>query len=69
MTIQKNIHTPTFGLLTAFSTFGTPLGMAVFGPLCDVIAVQAVFVIGGLLTLPVAVWVLHGALARQTVIQ
>lgn len=67
--VDEAMRGRTFGLLTAFSTFGTPLGMAVFGPLCDVIAVQAVFVIGGLLTLPVAVWVLHGALSQQTVIK
>ncbi|NMM94091.1 MFS transporter [Bifidobacterium oedipodis] len=54
----------TFGLLTAFSTFGTPIGMLVFGPLSDAIPVQAVFVMGGLLTLPVAIWVCAGSRRR-----
>lgn len=41
-----------FGLLTTFSSLGTPLGSLVFGPLADVIDVRLVFAIGGLLTLP-----------------
>lgn len=45
-----------FGLLTTFSGFGTPLGMVVFGPLADMIPVQCIFVIGGVLTVPFGVW-------------
>ncbi|KFI65525.1 MFS transporter [Bifidobacterium cuniculi] len=45
-----------FGLLTTFSGFGTPLGMLVFGPLAEVMDVQTIFVVGGVLTIPLGVW-------------
>lgn len=47
-----------FGLLSAFASFGVPLGMLVVGPLADVIAVQSIFIVGGLLTVPVGLWLL-----------
>lgn len=46
-----------FGLLTTFSGFGTPLGMLVFGPLAEVMDVQTIFVVGGVLTIPLGVWI------------
>ena len=52
-----------FGLDTTLSTFGMPLGMLVFAPLADVIPIAWVFIAGGLLTLPVAWYVL--ALSRR----
>ncbi|WP_055427350.1 MFS transporter [Bifidobacterium aesculapii] len=48
-----------FGLDTTLSTFGMPLGMLVFAPLADVIPIAWVFIAGGLLTLPVAGYVLY----------
>ncbi|KFI97544.1 MFS transporter [Bifidobacterium stellenboschense] len=54
-----------FGLDTMLSTLGMPLGMLVFAPLADVIPIVWVFVAGGLLTLPVAWYVL--ALSRRSV--
>ncbi|MBW3078455.1 MFS transporter [Bifidobacterium simiiventris] len=55
-----------FGLLNAFSTFGTPLGMLVFGPLADMIDVRLIFIIGGALTIPLGCWLAHvGAVTRQ----
>ncbi|MBW3091034.1 MFS transporter [Bifidobacterium miconisargentati] len=47
-----------FGLDTMLSTLGMPLGMLIFAPLADVIPIAWVFVAGGLLTLPVAWYVL-----------
>lgn len=52
-----------FGLDTTLSTFGMPLGMLVFAPIADVIPIAWVFIAGGLLTLPVAWYVL--ALSRR----
>lgn len=40
------------GLLTAVSASGVPAGMLVFGPLADVVDVQLLFVVGGLMTVP-----------------
>ena len=48
-----------FGLDTTLSTFGMPLGMLVFAPIADVIPIAWVFIAGGLLTLPVAGYVLY----------
>ncbi|WP_417852221.1 MFS transporter [Bifidobacterium olomucense] len=47
-----------FGLDTMLSTLGMPLGMLIFAPLADVIPIAWVFVAGGLLAVPVAVYVL-----------
>ncbi|KFI94135.1 transporter, major facilitator family protein [Bifidobacterium saguini DSM 23967] len=47
-----------FGLDTMLSTLGMPLGMLIFAPLADVIPIAWVFIAGGLLTLPVAWYVL-----------
>ncbi|WP_335341913.1 MFS transporter [Bifidobacterium moraviense] len=47
-----------FGLDTMLCTLGEPLGMLVFAPLADVIPIAWVFISGGLLTLPVAWYVL-----------
>ncbi|WP_318643723.1 MFS transporter [Bifidobacterium platyrrhinorum] len=54
-----------FGLDTMLSTLGMPLGMLVFAPLADVIPIVWVFVSGGVLTLPVAWYVL--TLSRRSV--
>ncbi|WP_423734934.1 MFS transporter [Bifidobacterium parmae] len=54
-----------FGLDTTLSTLGMPLGMLVFAPLADMIPIVWVFVAGGLLTLPVAWYVL--VLSRRSV--
>ncbi|KAA8820700.1 MFS transporter [Bifidobacterium rousetti] len=48
-----------FGLDNTFATFGMPLGMLIFAPLADVIPIAWVFIAGGLLTLPVAWYVLY----------
>ena len=48
-----------FGLDTTLATFGMPLGMLIFAPLADVIPISWVFIAGGLLTLPVAWYVLY----------
>ncbi|WP_152210305.1 MFS transporter [Bifidobacterium cebidarum] len=56
-----------FGLDTMLSTLGMPLGMLIFAPLADVIPIAWVFIAGGLLTLPVAWYVL--ALSRKGVPQ
>ncbi|KFI56740.1 MFS transporter [Bifidobacterium callitrichos] len=48
-----------FGLDNTFATFGMPLGMLIFAPLADVISIAWVFIAGGLLTLPVAWYVLY----------
>ena len=45
-----------FGLDTTLSTLGMPLGMLVFAPLADMIPISLVFVIGGVLTLPIGVY-------------
>ncbi len=54
-----------FGLLTTFSSLGTPLGSLVFGPLADVIDVRWVFAIGGLLTLPAGIALLGSARRKE----
>ncbi|MBT1174701.1 MFS transporter [Bifidobacterium sp. LC6] len=54
-----------FGLDTMLSTLGMPLGMLIFAPLADVIPIAWVFIAGGLLTLPVAWYVL--VLSRKDV--
>ena len=41
------------GLLTSVSAFGVPAGMLVFGPLADVVDVRLLFVVGGLMTVPI----------------
>ncbi|NEG70141.1 MFS transporter [Bifidobacterium choloepi] len=57
-----------FGLLTTFSSFGTPLGLLVFGPLADIVPVRSVFVAGGLLTIPAGMLMLAaGAPSRRRV--
>ena len=53
-----------FGLDVAFCSFGMPLGMLVFAPLADVVPVSWVFVAGGVLSLPIGVYLF--ALARRT---
>lgn len=41
------------------ASFGTPLGMLVFGPLVDMIDVRLIFIIGGALTIPLGCWLGH----------
>ena len=53
-----------FGLDTTLSTLGMPLGMLVFAPLADLIPISLVFVIGGVLTLPIGVY-LFGQTRRR----
>ncbi|MCI6531623.1 MAG: MFS transporter [Bifidobacterium animalis] len=48
-----------FGLLTTFSSFGTPLGLLVFGPLSDIMNIRLVFILGGILTIPAGIWIEH----------
>ncbi|KAB8295669.1 MFS transporter [Bifidobacterium avesanii] len=47
-----------FGLDTTLATFAMPLGMAVFAPLADVVSIALIFVVAGVLTLPVGAWLL-----------
>ncbi|PAU67929.1 MFS transporter [Bifidobacterium criceti] len=56
---ESDMQGRVFGLLTTFSGFGTPLGMLVFGPLADVVDVRAIFIVGGVLTIPFGVWLLR----------
>lgn len=60
--IQEEVDTDmqgrVFGLLSTFAGFGAPLGMLVFGPLADVVPVQSIFILGGLLTIPVGLWIM-----------
>ena len=51
--VDDDMQGRVFGLLNAFSAFGTPLGMLVFGPLADHVPIRSLFIIGGLLTLPI----------------
>ena len=53
-----------FGLDTTMSTLSMPLGMLIFAPLADVIPISLVFVIGGVLTLPIGVY-LFGQTRRR----
>ena len=45
-----------FGLDTTLSALGMPLGMLIFAPLADVIPISLVFIIGGVLTLPIGIY-------------
>ncbi|MBT1173045.1 MFS transporter [Bifidobacterium sp. MA2] len=64
--VSEGMQGRVFGLLNAFSTFGTPLGMLVFGPLADMIDVRLIFIIGGALTIPLGCWLAHvGAVTRR----
>lgn len=47
------------GLL--ISAFGVPAGMLVFGPLADVVDVRLLFVVGGLMTVPIGAYVMRSA--------
>lgn len=49
------------GLLTSVSAFGVPAGMLVFGPLADVVDVRLLFVVGGLMTVPIGAYVMRSA--------
>lgn len=44
------------GLLTSVSAFGVPAGMLVFGPLAHVVDVRLLFVVGGLMTVPIGAY-------------
>lgn len=57
--VEPSMQGRVFGLLGTFGTFGTPLGMLIFGPLADVIPVRVIFIIGGVLTIPVGLWQLR----------
>ncbi|NMM93176.1 MFS transporter [Bifidobacterium sp. DSM 109957] len=61
--VDGDMQGRVFGLLNAFSAFGTPLGMLVFGPLADHVPVQSLFIVGGLLTLPIGLHLMR--LARR----
>ena len=49
------------GLLTSVSAFGVPAGMLVFGPLADVVDVRLLFVVGGLMIVPIGAYVMRSA--------
>ena len=61
---DENMVGRVFGLDTTLSTLGMPLGMLVFAPLADMIPISLVFVIGGVLTLPIGVY-LFGQTRRR----
>ncbi len=63
---DEHMRGRVFGLLTTFSSLGTPIGSMVFGPLADLIDVRLVFAIGGLLTLPVGIALLRAARAMSS---
>ncbi|GJM47268.1 hypothetical protein BbifJCM1254_16350 [Bifidobacterium bifidum JCM 1254] len=48
-------------MLTSVSAFGVPAGMLVFGPLADVVDVRLLFVVGGLMTVPIGAYVMRSA--------
>ena len=43
-------------LTPPLSTLRMPLGMLIFAPLADVIPISLVFIIGGVLTLPIGIY-------------
>ena len=45
-----------FGLDTTMATFAMPIGMALFAPLADVIPIAVIFIVCGVATVPVGVW-------------
>lgn len=49
------------GLLISVSAFGVPAGMLVFGPLAHVVDVRLLFVVGGLMTVPIGAYVMRSA--------
>lgn len=49
------------GLLTSVLAFGVPAGMLVFGPLAHVVDVRLLFVVGGLMTVPIGAYVMRSA--------
>lgn len=49
------------GLLTSVSAFGVPADMLVFSPLTDVVDVRLLFVVGGLMTVPIGAYVMRSA--------
>lgn len=49
------------GLLTSVLAFGMPAGMLVFGPLAHVVDVRLLFVVGGLMTVPIGAYVMRSA--------
>lgn len=49
------------GLLISVSAFGVPAGMLVFGSLADVVDVRLLFVVGGLMTVPIGAYVMRSA--------
>lgn len=53
---DDNMVGRVFGLDTTLSTLGMPLGMLIFAPLADVIPISLVFIIGGVLTLPIGIY-------------
>lgn len=53
---QDGAHLIDFGLDTTLSALGMPLGMLIFAPLADVIPISLVFIIGGVLTLPIGIY-------------
>jgi len=63
--MQKESDVPmqgrVLGLLTSVSAFGVPAGMLVFGPLADVVDVRLLFVVGGLMTVPIGAYVMRSA--------
>lgn len=44
------------GLLTSVLAFGMPAGMLVFSPLTDVVDARLLFVVGGLMTVPIGAY-------------
>ncbi|BDR52902.1 MFS transporter [Bombiscardovia nodaiensis] len=54
-----------FGLLNAVRTLALPLGLAIAGPLSDVFPIAAVYLAGGLISLPISLWVM-GSRTEQT---
>lgn len=63
--MQKESDVPmqgrVLGLLTSVSAFGVPAGMLVLGPLADVVDVRLLFVVGGLMTVPIGAYVMRSA--------
>ena len=60
-TVEPEVQGRVFGLLGIVIALAMPAGMAVFGPLADVVSVESLLVIGGVLTVLTGVAIRLGA--------
>jgi MFS transporter, DHA3 family, macrolide efflux protein len=60
-TVEPEVQGRVFGLLGIVIALAMPVGMAVFGPLADVVSVESLLVVGGVLTVVAGVAIRVGA--------